>query len=552
VVDALDPTDLAVLVTADAVVRHLRAQGSDSGWSLVTSAAGLGVQQAAEREAARAGHDRATLPAEEFEELVRLLEVAQHEQVAATLEALRVHADMDQATLAGETTVRAARTAFVRLYDQGLLERAERVVLHCPRCATVVGDQDVEPVDLEGERLTVIATVDDGEDLLVALVEPELLAGVVAISVPPGHAAGDHTALVPISGHSVPVLVAPESVEPAMVVPAHSQSAWEAARGWGLPPVPVLDDEGVVLAELPLHGLSRYAARAATKELLAAEDALVGVEAALEHVFRCRRCGTVLVPVLGRHWFLHIADLEVAAADKMREGVVRFSPPDIRAEVLATAGTSLAPWCVSSRVVTAPAVPVSTCLDCGRDTVDAEATSSCGKCMGTLVAADERMDARLLEAVWSLSAAGWPLDSSSPGILGATTSCVVRKEDVSEWLVPIAALSLRLTGHLPFCQVTVVPQPPPDSEESGDPLVRRLLLLGGMDDTAAAEAFLRGLDDPPLGNTDLEALGHAFTLALEEAWPSAALKAMATAMADGVPPSAGDLLQVLVAPLLGR
>ncbi len=551
-VDALDSTDLAVLITADAVARHHRAQGTDGDWSLVTSAAGLGVQQAAEREAARAGHDRATLPAEEFQELVRLLEVAQHEQVTATLEALRIDAEVDEATLAGEATVRAARTAFVRLYDQGLLERAERVVLHCPRCATVVGNQDLERVELDGERLTVTTTVDDGEDLLVTLADPELLAGVVAISVPPGHPAADHTAMLPISGHSVPVLVASDAVEPAMIVPGHSQEAWELARGWGLAAVPVLDDEGVVRAEWPLTGLSRYAARAATKELLAAEGALVSVEPASEEVCRCRRCGTVLVPVLGRHWFLHIAELEVVAADEMREGSVRFSPPDLRAEVLGTAGISPVPWCVSSRVVTAPPLPVSTCLDCGRDTVDVESMTSCGKCMGTLVTTDDRMDARLLEAVWSFSVAGWPTDSASHALLGATTTCVVRQQDVSEWLVPTAALSLRLTGHLPFRRVTVVSRPAADAEEPTDPMVRRLLLLGGLDGPAAAAEFIRCLARPDDGDTDMDLLAETVHQALDDASPASALSAVATALAHGIPASAIERLHALVLPLLGR
>ena len=148
-------------------------------------------------------------------------------------------------------------------------------------------------------------------------------------------------------------------------------------------------------------------ARAAARELLDAEGVLTGVEPAVEDVWRCRCCGTVAVPRLGRHWFLRVADLEVAAADAVRHGDVTFTPSDTRDAFVGAAG--LRPdWCLSATITGGVPLPSATCRECGKSTVEVEPSSSCGKCMGELVADGETLDARFVAAVWAVAFAGWP------------------------------------------------------------------------------------------------------------------------------------------------
>ena len=52
-----------------------------------------------------------------------------------------------------EGPARAVRTAFVRLYDKGLIYRGERIINWCPRCATALSDLEVEHEDVAGPSL---------------------------------------------------------------------------------------------------------------------------------------------------------------------------------------------------------------------------------------------------------------------------------------------------------------------------------------------------------------------------------------------------------------
>jgi valyl-tRNA synthetase len=173
---------LAVLVAVDVLVRRARAEGRHTCWTPSSLAGDLAGQHVVERELGREGLSRDALGREEFEERVRQNEISARRRLAADVAALGLDADLESGALDGEASVRAARTAFVRLFEQGLIDEAERVVDVCTRCATVVDSADAEAAEVEGERLVVRFG-----DLDVPLWSPELLPGVVAVGVPPAH-----------------------------------------------------------------------------------------------------------------------------------------------------------------------------------------------------------------------------------------------------------------------------------------------------------------------------------------------------------------------------
>ncbi|MDQ1437422.1 MAG: valyl-tRNA synthetase [Acidimicrobiaceae bacterium] len=438
-------SQLVLLVTAD----QRRLEDPSIDWSPSVLAGDLAGQYAAERELAREGHDRATVGRDEFIERVHAFEAGRRTAAAQTFGRLGLGLDLDAAAVDRDEVITAARTAFVQLYEAGLLHRSELVVDTCPRCATVVDPVDALPAELDGERLLV-----DAGDVKVATLAPELLLGVVAVVVPPEHPAAGGEAKVPVAHRSVPVLADAAAVEPAFLVPAHDATALETARANGLFPIEVLDDLGEVSQPGPLHRLARFAARAAARDLLLAEGVLIDAAPAPEAAARCRRCSTVVVPRLGLHWFLDMTDLEVAAADQLREGVLDVSPAGARDELVNRAGAG-GTWCLSHQVWAGSPVPVSTCRDCGQLCVAVDMPTSCGKCMGELAADDSVLDARFVGAVWPLAAAGWPDARPDPDDV-SDTELLTTPAGLIRWALPMAALGLRLAGAAPFARVTAV------------------------------------------------------------------------------------------------
>lgn len=550
----------AAAVAADSVVRWAASRGATVEWVAGILAGDLAGQYAAERELAREGTDRATVGREQFAERARAVEATDRERAAELLARLGTADYRADSPLDDERVLRAARIAFVRLYEAGLLERAERVVAECPRCATVVDDVDAEPGELEAEILTVrFRSADATVALGVDMVALELLPGVSAVLVPDDHPAAGGEVEVPVSGHTVAV-IGDAAVEGAVaVVPGHDPDGFETARRLGLTATAVLDGEAVVTAAGPLAGLGRYAARAAAHDLLAAEDDIVDRRPGTEACARCRRCGTVVVPRLGWHWFLPMADVEVAAADAVREGDVEFAPPAARDAFLARAGQGRE-WCLSHQVWSGYPVPAAQCADCNQIEVAVDLPSSCRKCMGQLVPADDVLDARFLGAVWPLAIAGWPDDEDGPRASAAATTLLLGPTGLAKWAVPMAALGVRLAASVPFARLSVHPGlevPAVDDGvvellETDDRRTARMTLLMTQADVEAARDLVAQLDDPPVGDADVATLAEAVEAALAAGAPAAAADALAAALAQGVREESVGSVRAIVAPLLGE
>ena len=554
---------LSTLASADALVRRARAEGRDVALEAASLVGDLGGQTLVEREIARHGESRWDLGREAFIDRVRAYEAEAREAVAAQLKQIGIDVDLEAGAIDREAAVVAARTAFVRLYEEGLLTLEERVVATCPRCETVIDTADSLPASLDAEALTVRLITANGQTLDIEVVAPELVPGAVAVAVPEDHpAAGDEIDLLLGQG-AVPVIAEAGCTTAELVVPAHDTVAFETARRVGLAPIEVLDREGTVVAPGPLEGLARYAARSAAVSALEAAGVVAARYGVVERAARCGRCGTVLVPRLGRHWFLPMADLEVAAADAAREGRIAFAPVATRDGFLDRAGRG-GDWCLSHQVWAGLPVPVARCLDCGQLAVSVDPVESCGKCMGTVVPEEDVLDARFVGAVWPLASSGWPLDETGPETVASETTLLVGPSGVAKWALPMAALGLRLAGAVPFCCVAVndVETAPDDPDPrlpvdlaavvdaDGARVVRAALVAGGLD-LVPARRLVVAVDDPPDGDSDVDALTEAYESAFNSGTPGVAVHLLGAALDAGVRAEAADRVRALAAPILG-
>lgn len=552
----------ATLAAADAVARWAVANGDDVEWVAAFLAADLAGQFAVERDLARAGQERVSIGREAFVARARALEASDRERARSVLDELAIDGDLRvDSPLDDEGVVRAARIAFVRLFDAGLLEQAEKVVATCPRCATVVDSVDAEAGEMESAQYSLtFAFPGDRDGVDVDMIALELLPGVVAVAVPSGHDAVGREVEVPATERVVPVIAA-EVDAPIALVPAHDAAALTLARQAGLTPREVLGGDGTVQIDGRWHGLGRYAARAATAEALVAERRVSDPTPAAEVCGRCRQCGTVVVPRLGWHWFLPMADLERAAADAVREGEVAFSPPAAREAFLARAGQG-GDWCLSHQVWSGYPVPAGHCRDCNQVVVAADLPTSCGKCMGEVVPNVDVLDARFLGTVWPLAIAGWPDDETGPARLAPDTTLMVGPTGLAKWALPMAAIGARLAAAVPFARVSVHPEvavPPRPSDidlhevvaAAGAP-VARLALLSVAGDLEQAQNLADRVAAAAEGKAHVDAVALAVDEAMAAAAPAAAVAAAAGAAEEGVPVGQHERLAGVLGPLVGR
>lgn len=550
---------MAMVVAADALVRRAWALGRAADLLVPTLIGDFATQYSFDRELAREGHDLSSL---EPSALAARLAGFHEERRLATAEVLArlsVTADLGAVDSVADDVARAARIAFVRLFEEGVVEETDRVVSTCPRCRTVLNPVDTEEGELASEQITLRLPASDGADFDLALCAPELLPGAVAVIVGEGAPSAGSTVRLPIADRDVPVIAGDPGEAPSIVVPMHDGSGQALAIANGLAAISVLDADGIVRVEGPLDGLGRYAARAEARAILESDGMVISTEEVEEAVWRCRCCGTVLVPQLGRHWFLRAGDLEVAAADAVRDGLVVFSPPDARDAFLACAGAR-SDWCLSTTVGGGVDLPASVCSDCGKTTVEVDSSSSCGRCMGVLVQVPLHLDARFVAAIWAVTLSGWPGRADAPS-LSEETLAVVGIDDLSAWVLPAMALGLRLTGASPFATAVVHPWPSVVASNETflvaetDTRVLRMALVAGTEDLEVARAAVAALDLPAGDDVDPFEVADAVAdgvSSLDDGAPAQAAVRLASALRAGVPADAAERLRALALPIMGE
>src|SRR2546429_1970831 len=105
---------------------------------------------------------------------------------------------------------RAVREAFVRLYDEGLIYRGNRIVNWCPNDQTVLSDLEVQREPHQG-RLYYLRYPfkNNSGSITVATTRPETMLGDTAVAGnPPNHRYQSplrKTLTVPLTNHRVPV-----------------------------------------------------------------------------------------------------------------------------------------------------------------------------------------------------------------------------------------------------------------------------------------------------------------------------------------------------------
>jgi valyl-tRNA synthetase len=190
----------------DFVVRYRRMRGERVFYPMGFDDNGLPTERYVEQ---AHGVRSADMPRAEFVALC----LAETRRVGAIYEELwrRLGLSVDWSlrySTIDERCQRTAQTAFVKLRELGYMRRAEDPVLWCPLDRTALAQADIEDSERHGELHHVTFLGADGRLLRIATTRPELLHACVALYHHPDDArySGLSTAIVPLSGHEVPVL----------------------------------------------------------------------------------------------------------------------------------------------------------------------------------------------------------------------------------------------------------------------------------------------------------------------------------------------------------
>ncbi|HSN03342.1 MAG TPA: valine--tRNA ligase [Nitrospira sp.] len=490
----------------DILIRWRRMQGRNVLWMPGTDHAGIATQNVVEKQLMQEGISREGLGREAFLERVWKWKAQSGGTIIQQLKRLGASCDWSRERFTmDEGLSKAVLEVFVRLYEDNLIYRGERLINWCPRCLTALSDIEVEHEDIKGKLYSIEYPLadDPGVRLTVATTRPETLLGDTAVAVHPederyNRLIGKQVRL-PLTGRTIPVvgdaiLVDREFGTGAVkITPAHDFNDYEAGERHTLARIAILDHQalldaagmqkaGVDQAVIEmLRGLPVAKARPKVEELLKERGLLTKVEDHKMAVGKCYRCKTVVEPYLSPQWFVNIKPLAEPAIKAVEDGRIRIIPEGWTNNYLGWM-RDIKDWCISRQIWWGHQIPAWYCLSCnsahivttthaspsgagvtrttilqGAEPIVAKsAPATCPTCKGQNFLRDpDVLDTWFSSGLWPFSTLGWPEQTADLKTYYPTATLVTGLDILFFWVARMIMLGLKFMGDVPFREVYI-------------------------------------------------------------------------------------------------
>jgi valyl-tRNA synthetase len=459
----------------DTLVRYHRMRGYDTLWQLGTDHAGIATEMVVTRQLNAEGKQRADLDRESFIARVWEWKAESGDTIGRQMRRLGVSGDWSRERFTmDEGMSEAVVETFVRLSEEGLIYRGQKLVNWDPVLKTAISDLEVVSEEEDGSMWSIRYPLADGSgELVVATTRPETMLGDSAVAVHPdderyAHLVGKMLAL-PLSDRQIPI-IADDYVEKdfgtgcVKITPAHDFNDYAVGLRHDLPMINILTDEARINDAAPekYRGMDRYVARKAVLADLEAADLLVETKKHKLQVPRGDRSGQVIEPYLTWQWFVKMDTLAARGLELVEQGHVKFVPENWISTYRHWLG-NIQDWCISRQLTWGHRIPAwytdTGTVIVARDDAEASAKAAAQGYTGALRRDDDVLETWFSSGLWSHSTLGWP-NPERQAELGfdryLPSSVLVTGFDIIFfWVARMIMLTDHFTGEVPFKDVYV-------------------------------------------------------------------------------------------------
>jgi valyl-tRNA synthetase len=490
----------------DILIRWRRMQGLNVLWLPGTDHAGIATQNVVEKQLLTEGTSRESLGRERFIERIWQWKATSGDTIIRQQKRLGESCDWERLRFTmDEGLSKAVLEVFVRLHEEKLIYRGERLINWCPRCLTALSDIEVEHEDIKGKLYSIEYPLEQDPTirLTIATTRPETLFGDSAVAVHPedpryNRFIGQRVRL-PLTHRTIPIvsdaiLVDREFGTGAVkITPAHDFNDFEAGERHGLPRYPIfdyqalLDPEGLTNAGVEHAMIDAVAtlpvikARPRIEQELKDRGLLTKVDDHKMAIGKCYRCKTVVEPYLSPQWFVKIQPLAIPAIEAVEAGKIRIIPEAWTNNYLGWM-RDIKDWCISRQIWWGHQIPAWYCENCNdglfvkkmrrgdsatthtlftilqgaTPLVARAAPTHCPNCNGTKFIRDpDVLDTWFSSALWPFSTLGWPEHTLELKTYYPTSTLVTGLDILFFWVARMIMMGLKFMGDVPFREVYI-------------------------------------------------------------------------------------------------
>lgn len=456
-----------MIVIQDIMVRYQRMLGKRTLWIPGTDHAAIATQSKVEKLLEKEGIKKHDLGREAF--LKRVEQFAQDSHDTIVHQTKKMGASLDwsrEAYTLDEKRNLAVRTAFKKMYDDGLIYRKYRVINWDPKGQTVISDDEI----VYEERDAVLYTFKYWNDFPISIstTRPETKVGDAAVAVHPDDARYQQYIGQTFTGNFCGVdltikIIADRGVDPLFgtgalgVTPAHSKVDWDMAIKNNLPVEPVINEYAkmTVGGEL-LIGKKTSEAREIVAQWIRDNNLMESEEAIKQNVSTAERTGAIIEPLPKLQWFIDVnkpiptrdnKSLKELMLDAVNIHGLTILPERFEKTYFHWTN-NLQDWCISRQIWFGHRIPVwyKTTTD-GTEEVYCDITAPAGD---GWTQDEDSLDTWFSSGLWTFSTLGWPEQTTDLATYHPTSVLETGYDILPFWVAKMILMSTYLMGELPF------------------------------------------------------------------------------------------------------
>ncbi|MEK7613717.1 MAG: valine--tRNA ligase [Patescibacteria group bacterium] len=460
----------------DAVVRYQRMRGKKTLWIPGTDSAAIATQARVEKDIQKTeGKSRHDLGREEL--VLRVSEFAKASENTILNQVKKMGASLDWSRYAytmDDTRNRAVFTAFVKMYEAGLIYRGHRIVNWDPKGQTTISDDEI----VYQEEKAKFYYFQYGP-FVIGTARPETKFGdkyVVVHPTDPRYAEFSHGQQIElewINGPITATVIKDEASDPEIgtgamtITPWHSVVDFEIAERHHLDKEQIIDTYGKLLPVAgEFAGMKILEAREKIVEKLAAKGLVVKIDEQYVHnIATSERTGATIEPQILEQWFVAV-DKPFTIPHSEIPGIESGSTVTLKEVMFAAVESgavsmpqerfrktyfnwikNLHDWCISRQIWFGHRIPVWY----KGDEIKVQVASP---------GADWNQDPDVLDtwfssALWTFSTLGWPEKTKDLKTFHPTAFMSPAYEILPLWVSRMILMSAFHLGQVPFKTVMI-------------------------------------------------------------------------------------------------
>lgn len=448
----------------DITCRYKKAKGFDVLYLPGCDHAGIATQAKVDKRLQEMGTSRFKIGREEFmkqayawkDEYSAII----HSQWAKT--GLMLDYSRERFTL-DEGFSKAVTEVFIKLYNEGLIYRGERIVNYDPKMKTALSNIEVIYREDKGNfyYFKYRFVEDKTKFLTIATTRPETMFGDTCICVNPKDKRYSKyvgkKVINPANGQEIPV-IADDYVDikfgtgAMKCTPAHDPNDWTIGQKYGLEHPIIMNIDGTMAQNTGKYaGMDRYECRDKLVNEIKANDDLVKIEEMVHSVGHSERSDAVVEPILSKQWFVKMKPLaDAVLAQQKTSDKATFYPKRFE-KVLDRWMSNCDDWCISRQLWWGHRIPAYYNKTTGNILISSQKPTD----MENWTQDEDVLDTWFSSALWPFGTMGWPEETSDLEHYYPLDCMSTGYDIIFFWVARMYFQGLHFTGKTPFKDIVI-------------------------------------------------------------------------------------------------